>query len=78
VAVFVGVTMVSNVPFWSFKEVNWKKRVPLWVILALVVAFSIVSLSPSLVLFGVFLAYGLSGYVMWAMGHRVRPVLPEE
>jgi hypothetical protein len=30
------------------------------------------------VLFGVFLAYGLSGYVMWAMGHRVRPVLPEE
>jgi hypothetical protein len=43
-----------------------------------VVAFSIVSLSPSLVLFGVFLAYGLSGYVMWAMGHRVRPVLPEE
>jgi CDP-diacylglycerol--serine O-phosphatidyltransferase len=78
VAVFVGVTMVSNVPFWSFKEVNWKKRVPLWVILALVVVFSIVSLSPSLVLFGFFLAYGLSGYVMWAMGHRVRPVLPEE
>jgi CDP-diacylglycerol--serine O-phosphatidyltransferase len=70
--------MVSNVPFWSFKEVNWRKRVPLWVILALVVGFSIVSLSPSLVLFGVFLAYGLSGYVMWAMGHRVRPVLPEE
>jgi CDP-diacylglycerol---serine O-phosphatidyltransferase len=78
VAVFVGITMVSNVPFWSFKEVNWRKRVPLWVILALVVGFSIVSLSPSLVLFGVFLAYGLSGYVMWAMGHRVRPVLPEE
>ena len=78
VAVFVGVTMVSNVPFWSFKEVNWKKRVPLWAILALVVGFSIVSLSPSLVLFGFFLAYGLSGYVMWAMGHRVRPVLPEE
>jgi CDP-diacylglycerol---serine O-phosphatidyltransferase len=74
----VGVTMVSNVPFWSFKEVNWRKRVPLWVILVLVVGFSIVSLSPSLVLFAVFLAYGLSGYVMWWMGHRVRPVLPEE
>ena len=51
-AVFAGVTMVSNVPFWSFKEVNWKKRVPLWVILALVVGFSIVASSPSLVLFG--------------------------
>jgi CDP-diacylglycerol--serine O-phosphatidyltransferase len=78
VAVFAGVTMVSNVPFWSFKEVNWKKRVPLWVILACVIAISIVASSPSLVLFLLFFSYSLSGYVMWAMGHRVRPVLPEE
>jgi CDP-diacylglycerol--serine O-phosphatidyltransferase len=78
VAVFAGITMVSNVPFWSFKEVNWKKRVPLWVILACVVGISIVASRPSLVLFALFMAYGLSGYVMWAMGHRVRPVLPEE
>ena len=78
VAVFAGITMVSNVPFWSFKEVNWKKRVPLWVILAAVVAFSVVASSPSLVLFALVMAYAVSGYVMWAMGHRVRPVLPEE
>jgi len=78
VAVFAGVTMVSNVPFWSFKEVNWKKRVPLWVILALVIGISIVASSPSLVLFGVFMAYGFSGYVMWAMGHRTRPILPDD
>jgi CDP-diacylglycerol--serine O-phosphatidyltransferase len=78
VAVFAGVTMVSNVPFWSFKEVNWKKRVPLWMILALVVGISVVASRPSLVLFALFLSYALSGYVMWAMGHRVRPVLPEE
>jgi len=25
-----------------------------------------------------FMSYAFSGYVMWAMGHRVRPVLPEE
>jgi CDP-diacylglycerol---serine O-phosphatidyltransferase len=78
VAVFTGITMVSNVPFWSFKEVNWKKRVPLWVILACVIGISVVASRPSLVLFALFLAYALSGYVMWAMGHRVRPVLPEE
>ena len=78
VAVFTGITMVSNVPFWSFKEVNWKKRVPLWVILAGVIGISIVASRPSLVLFALFMAYALSGYVMWAMGHRVRPVLPEE
>ena len=78
VAVFAGVTMVSNVPFWSFKEVNWKKRVPLWVILACVVALSIIASSPSLVLFTLVMGYAVSGYVMWAMGHRARPVLPEE
>jgi CDP-diacylglycerol--serine O-phosphatidyltransferase len=78
VAVFAGFTMVSNVPFWSFKEVNWKKRVPLWVILACVIGISIVASRPSLVLWALFMTYALSGYVMWALGHRVRPVLPEE
>jgi CDP-diacylglycerol--serine O-phosphatidyltransferase len=78
VAVFAGITMVSNVPFWSFKEVNWKKRVPLWVILACVIAISVVAWRPSLVLWALFMSYGISGYVMWGMGHRARPVLPEE
>jgi CDP-diacylglycerol--serine O-phosphatidyltransferase len=78
VAVFAGITMVSNVPFYSFKEVNWKKRVPLWAILACVAAISVIASRPSLVLFALFIAYALSGYVMWGMGHRVRPVLPEE
>jgi CDP-diacylglycerol---serine O-phosphatidyltransferase len=78
VAVFTGITMVSNVPFWSFKEVNWKKRVPLWVILACVIGISIVAWHPSLVLFALFMSYAFSGYAMWAMGHRARPVLPDE
>lgn len=78
VAVFAGVTMVSNVPFWSFKEVNWKKRVPLWAILACVVGISVIAWRPSLVLWLVFMSYAVSGYVMWGMGHRVRPVLPDE
>ena len=78
VAVFAGVTMVSNVPFWSFKEVNWRKRVPLWVILVCVIAISVIASRPSLVLWALFMSYALSGYVMWAMGHRVRPVLPDE
>jgi CDP-diacylglycerol---serine O-phosphatidyltransferase len=78
VAVFGGVTMVSNVPFWSFKEVNWKKRVPLWVILVCVIGISVVAWRPSLVLWALFMSYAVSGYVMWGMGHRARPVLPEE
>lgn len=77
-AVFVGITMVSNIPFYSFKEVNWKQRVPLWVILVAVLGLSVVASRPSLVLFALFLAYALSGYAMWAMGRRPRTVLPEE
>src|ERR1700704_2172018 len=64
VAVFAGVTMVLNVPFWSFKEVNWRKRVPLWVILACVIGFSVVSFKPPVILFLLFFGYSLSGYVM--------------
>ncbi len=78
VAVFAGVTMVSNVPFYSFKEFNWKRRVPLWVILASVIAISVVATRPSLVLFLLFVTYALSGYVGWATGRQSRPVLPEE
>ena len=78
VAVFAGLTMVSNLPFYSFKEFNWKRRVPLWVILACVIGFAVVSFKPPVILFLLFFGYSLSGYVMWAMGHRVRSVLPEE
>src|SRR5207249_3545902 len=66
IAVFAGITMVSNIPFYSFKEVNWRRRVPLWVILASVLGMSVVASRPSLVLFALFMAYSLSGYVMWA------------
>jgi len=56
--------MVSNIPFYSFKEVNWRRRVPLWVILASVLGIAVVASRPSLVLFALFMSYALSGYVM--------------
>ena len=78
VAVFAGVTMVSNVPFYSFKEVNWKRRVPLWVILIAVVGIAVVASRPSLILWALFMTYAVSGYVLWATHKRTVPVLPEE
>jgi len=78
VAVFAGVTMVSNLPFYSFKEFNWKRRVPLWAILAAVLGYAVVATRPSLILFSLFFCYSLSGYVLWATGRRGRSVLPEE
>ncbi len=78
IAVFAAMTMVSNVPFYSFKEFNWRRRVPLWAILAAVIAYAVIATRPSLVLFLLFFSYALSGYVVWARGGRIRSVLPEE
>ncbi len=69
---FAGITMVTNVPFYSFKELNLKKAVPFWVMLLLVGGLAVVSLRPPVVLFLACLAFSLSGYVLWGMGVRVR------
>jgi CDP-diacylglycerol---serine O-phosphatidyltransferase len=63
IALFGGLTMVSNFRYYSGKEINLRKSVPFFVILLVVLAFILVSTSPPEVLFGVFLLYGLSGYV---------------
>lgn len=62
-ALFGGLTMVSNFRYYSGKEINLRRSVPFFVILLVVLAFILVSTSPPEVLFGVFVLYGLSGYV---------------
>jgi CDP-diacylglycerol--serine O-phosphatidyltransferase len=71
---YAGITMVSNVPFYSFKEFNLKKAVPFWVVAVFAAGLAVVSLKPSVVLFLMVFAYGVSGYVLWVMGRRARPV----
>lgn len=62
-ALFAGLTMVSNFKYYSGKEINLRKSVPFFVILLVVLAFILISTSPPEVLFGVFVLYGVSGYV---------------
>ena len=76
-ALFGGLTMVSNFRYYSGKEINLRKSVPFFVILLIVLAFILVSTSPPEVLFGVFLLYGLSGYVD-ALLRRIRHKKPAE
>ncbi|MBS0309913.1 MAG: CDP-diacylglycerol--serine O-phosphatidyltransferase [Thiobacillus sp.] len=71
IALFGGLTMVSNFRYYSGKEINLRKSVPFFVILLIVLAFILVSTSPPEVLFVVFLLYGLSGYVD-ALLQRIR------
>ena len=61
---FAGISMVVNVRFWSFKEIHLRRKVPFVAMLALVAIFLLFAYEPPLVLFGFFVCYGLSGYVM--------------
>ena len=77
ITLFAGLTMVSNVKFWSGKDINLRRSVPFIVIFGFVLAFVAVSVNPPVVLFSLFVAYGLSGYVMWLIRFsRRKPQLP--
>jgi len=67
---FAGLSMVSNVPFYSFKTINMRKSVPFLVIFLVALFFLLIFSYPPGVLFGLFLCYGLSGYVMWLVQLR--------
>ena len=70
--IFAGVSMVSNVLFWSGKSINLRKSVPFIVVIALVLVFALVSSYPPGILFALFLGYAASGYVMWALRWKRR------
>ena len=61
---FAALSMVSNVRYYSFKDINFRKSVPFVVLLLLVLSFVLISIDPAQVLFGIFIAYALSGYIV--------------
>lgn len=65
-ALYAGLTMVTNVPFYSFKDVQMKKTVPFAVIVLIALGIAIINIHPPTVLFGLFVVYGLSGYAIYA------------
>ena len=72
---YAGLTMVTNVPFYSFKDVSFKRSVPFVVIVAIALSIALITYHPPLVLFGVFCFYGLSGYGVYAWKRaKGRPV----
>ena len=62
--IFAGVTMVTNVRFYSFKDINLRKSVPFMAVAAIALVFALMALKPEVTLFGFFVLYALSGYVM--------------
>ena len=62
---YAGLTMVTNVPFYSFKDVQIKKSVPFVVIVLIALAIAVINIDPPTVMFGLFVIYGFSGYVVY-------------
>ena len=74
VTIYAGVTMVSSVKFYSGKDINLRRAMPFSVALVLVLALLLISIEPPIVLWGVMLAYGVSGYVGgWCSAGAPRP-----
>ena len=57
----VGFLMIANFPYYSFKSIDLRSRVPFVVMIAMVLVFGLVTVDPPRVLLFAFLAYAASG-----------------
>ena len=63
----VSLMMVVNVPYYSFKEIELKKRVPFFSMLFVVFIFALISIDPPIVLASSAFTYIISGPLLWVM-----------
>jgi CDP-diacylglycerol--serine O-phosphatidyltransferase len=61
----LAVLMVSNLKYYSFKEIDFKGHVPFFTILVVVGIFSVIAWDPPSILFTIFACYALSGLWLW-------------
>ena len=66
----VGVLMVSNVLYYSFKDVDPKGKIPFMILLAIVLVIGVISISPPIILWLLILGYSLSGPLLWLVRKR--------
>lgn len=64
--IIAGSLMVSNVSYYSFKEIDIRHKVPFLVLLAIVIIFMLITIEPGKVLFGMALVYTASGPLLTA------------
>jgi CDP-diacylglycerol--serine O-phosphatidyltransferase len=76
--VLAGVLMVLNVRYYSFKDLDFRHRVPFVAILAIVLILVVVAWHPPTVLFTMAIMYASSGPLMAVyLRRRKKPVLPQ-
>ena len=60
----LGLLMISNLPYFSFKSINWNKKVSFMVILFLLCFFASLLLEPAFSLLGMSMLYTVSSLVL--------------
>jgi CDP-diacylglycerol--serine O-phosphatidyltransferase len=79
---YAGLSMVSNAPFYSGKALGVRHRVPFGVMVLVIVLFVVISSDPPVALFGLFIGYAVSGYLLWGWrtlrGQQGSPRVPRE
>jgi CDP-diacylglycerol---serine O-phosphatidyltransferase len=63
VTLFAGLTMVSNLKYYSFKTINLRRSVPFAVVILIVLFIVLISYQPSVVPFAGFVVYAISGFI---------------
>ncbi len=72
ITIAAGTLMVSNVLYFSFKEIHFKSRIPFIGALVVLIAFMLFVFDPPKVLFAGFFIYTLSGPVLYLFRLRNR------
>ncbi|MBV1790749.1 CDP-diacylglycerol--serine O-phosphatidyltransferase [Marinobacterium sp. D7] len=68
--VLAGVLMVSNVLYYSFKDVDFKGRIQFLKLALIVLVVAVIATNPALFLWLLFLGYALSGPLLWLWRRR--------
>jgi CDP-diacylglycerol--serine O-phosphatidyltransferase len=72
----VGFLMISNIRYYSFKDLNFAKRHPFGVLLVMALGILIVFAHPETLVFALFSVYAASGPVRWLLLGRREPAPP--
>src|SRR5262249_3695597 len=72
----VAFLMISNIRYYSFKDLNFAKRHPFGVLLVVALGILIVFAHPDVSIFMLFCAYALSGPVRWLLLRQREPAPP--
>lgn len=70
VTVLAGLLMVSNFRYRSFKDIDFKGKIPFITVIVILLVFVAISVHPPVTLFGLFVIYALSGPMLTLISLR--------